>query len=417
VKSLSQKLELVGRDMVREKIRGALQPGNIQGLLETEVQLVLTEAINQMLSQEQADALGRGRYERLPGSAYRNGFKRVGIPGFFGRLWLRQPVLRRGGPGSSLLRALRQAGQATVGLLATRFWLRGASTRAVAQELNEAMGTKLHASTVSALTDQLLPTMEAWLHRPVPTGIQYLYLDALYLPVRRPGFTSKQALLVALGVDKAHHSHVLGFLLGDRESEDSWTAMVDELLARGLDRGDLRLVISDEHKAILAAVEKRLNIAHQVCVVHKLRNIRFRVAKRDRKDFLEAFKAIFWAESKAQGLQALGRFQGTWQKAYPKAVGIVVAGAEASMRFYDEPKALWVTLRSTNLIERFNKEIRRRFRPAGTMHSENAVLKLFWAVGTEQEKRWSRRRVRGGRTMDMQAASQAEASSAERLAA
>jgi transposase-like protein len=240
--------------MIREKIRGGIQPGSLQGLLEAEVQAVLTETVNQMLSQEQAESLGRGRYERQPGSVYRNGFKSVGIPGFFGKLWLRQPVLRRGGPGSSLLRALRQAGQA-------------------------------------------------------------------------------------------------------------------------------------------------------------------RVAKRDRKEFVAASKAIFWAESKAEGLQALGRFQGTWQEAYPRAVGLVVAGAEASMRFHDEPKALWVTLRSTNLIERFNKETRRRFRPAGTMHSENAVLKLFWAVATEQEKRWSRRRVRGGRTMDMQAANQAEASSAERLAA
>ena len=218
-----------------------------------------------------------------------------------------------------------------------------------------------------------------------------MFLDALYLPVRRSGFTKKQALLVALGVDPEGRRHILGFLLGDRESKESWEALLKDLLDRGLDRQSLRLVISDEHKGIESAVASRLGIAHQLCVVHKLRNIKPRVASRDWKEFLGDLHEVYWARCREDAIRALGALQGRWERRYPKAVSLITHRFEEHIRFFDEPKRFWTLLRSTNLIERFNRELRRRLNPAGAMQSELEVLKLTWAVSQAQEKRWSKR--------------------------
>ena len=153
-------------------------------------------------------------------------------------------------------------------------------------------GTSLRSADVSVLTNKLIPEALAWLSRPITDEIAYLFLDAIYLPVRVSKFTAKQAILVAIGVTPAGKRHVLGFLLGDRESEDSWSALIKELKARGMDNSKIKLAISDDHKAIGAAVSKLLAVPHQLCVVHKMRNVRVRIAGKDQKAFLADFKNI-----------------------------------------------------------------------------------------------------------------------------
>ena len=219
--------------------------------------------------------------------------------------------------------------------------------------------------------------------------------------VRR--FTAKEAILVALGVTPDGHRHVLGFLLGDRESDDSWSALVKDLLDRGLDRSKIRLAISDDHKAISSAVSRLLAVPHQLCVVHKMRNVRVRIASKDQKAFLADFKKIFWADSKEEAYKAIGVLQATWGARYPKAVELTCADPERFLGFLGEPKAIWKTLRTSNLIERFNRELRRRLRSAGAMQAEGEVWKLMWSVANEQERRWQNKRVYGAKYLKMAA--------------
>jgi putative transposase len=391
MQTLSQMVERYGNQMARTKVRQSVQAGVIKNIVEMEVNTIIAEALNERLKAEQEDILGRTPYERLDGSPSRNGYKTTFLPGLFGRLMLRKPVVRRGTLVSPLLRALKKAGRDLRDVLAMRFWLRGASTRAVAEEINGALGTKLSHSTVSTLTNTLEPVIREWETREIPKGIVYLFPDALYLPVRRPGFTKEQAILVALGVESGGKRHLLGFMLGDRESEDSWTALFKDLLKRGLDHKTLRLVVSDEHKGIEAAVSKVLGVSHQLCVVHKIRNLKARVASPDWKAFLKDLNAIYWAPNREDAKVAAGVLQGRWGAKYPKAVSIALNRLDDFLRFMDEPKNLWTLLRTSNLIERFNRELRRRLRPAGAMHSELEVSKLVWSVGTEQERRWGKK--------------------------
>lgn len=388
--AINQLIEKVAHRQLRQRVRTSLQPGTVNAIVAQEITSVIAESLNAQLVAERDQALARAPYERSAGSRYRNGFKPTRLIGLWGEMWLRRPVLRSGSLSLPLLDALKSAGGHLRDLLAVRFWLRGASTRAVAEELQDAMGAKMSASTVSTLSNALEPIIRDWESRPIPAGIRYLFLDALYLPVRRPGFTKDQALLLALGVDGEGCRHVLGFVLGDRENQDSWEALIKDLLARGLDRGNLRLVVSDEHKGIEAAVSRLLAVAHQLCIVHLMRNVKARVAAPDRKSFLVDLHAVFWAASREKALLALGNLQGRWSTRYPKAVELVARRFDDHVRFFEEPERLWVLLRSSNLIERFNRELRRRLNSAGAMQSELEVSKLVWSVSQAQQARWKR---------------------------
>ena len=385
-----QLIERVAHRQLRQRVRMSLQPGTLNAIVAQEISTVVMESLNTQLVAERDEALARAPYERVDGSPKRNGFKPVSLPGLCGLMTLRRPVLRSGSLRLRLLEALKAGGQRLRDVLAVRFWLRGASTRAVAEELRGAIGAKMSASTVSTLSNALEPVVRAWETSPIPAGIRYLFLDALYLPVRRPGFTKEQALLLALGVDGENRRHVLGFVLGDRESKESWESLIKDLLARGLDREALRMVVSDEHKGIESAVTDLLGIAHQLCVVHLMRNVKHRVAAPDWKEFLADLHRVFWAASREKASLALGRLQGRWGAAYPKAVELTTRRFDDHIRFFDEPERLWTLLRCTNLIERFNREMRRRLDPAGAMHSELEVSKFVWSVSQAQQARWAR---------------------------
>ncbi len=393
MQTVSQQVQRHANSYTRSLVREVVQPGTLQNVLEQEIHSLLSEVFQSRMDSEYAEATGRNRYEHRSGAPWRNGTKPVTVPGLAGPMSLQRPVPRNGSVRLPVLEALKAAGKHLRDVLAVRFWLRGASTRAVADELHAALGARIGKSTVSKLTETIEPTVAAWEERAVPAEIRYILLDALYLPVRRPGFTHDDALLQALGIDEKGHKHVLGGMLGDRESEDSWTAFLKDLMRRGLKRDQIRLVVSDEHKGIEAAVSKVLNVPHQLCLVHLLRNLKGRVPRPDWSAFHADLKAVFWAASPEGSRQSLGRLEAHWQQRYPKAVSLVLRRYDAFTLFFSEPPRFWTALRSSNLIERFIRELRRRLRPAGAIHSERELWKLVWIVSTEQEKRWGGRKI------------------------
>jgi len=187
------------------------------------------------------------------------------------------------------------------------------------------------------------------------------------------------------------HWRRLGVRPGDKQHGGSGWGVGKDRLGRGVDRNARKLVVADEQSGIEQAVKELLNVPHQLCVVHLMRNCTARVAAPHRKLFLELFKNIFWAKTREAALTAAGTLQGRLGAAYPKAVGLVMRRLDDHLRFLDEPEAFWTLLMTSNLIERFNYELRRRLNSAGTMHSELEVLKLMWSISKAQEDRWAKR--------------------------
>jgi len=399
MKSTSQLLKHITNKSVRQRIRELVQPGSLEIIIDQEVNSILAETINNKLKEEQTLLLQRAPNQRSENPIYRNGYKSFSLPGLAGRLTINRPVVRKGSLQLPFLHTLKKTGKFVINLLALRFWTSGASTRGTASAINDILGSRISPSDVSAATDCLEPAILEWEKRPIPADILYLFLDATFLPVCRhklkstdpAGFTTKQALLAAIGIDSTGKTHVLGFLLGDRENSDSWNSLIDLLLSKGLNKNVLRLVISDEHKAIIETVSAKLHAPHQFCLVHKQRNVLLRIPSQDKKEVLKDFNAVYWADSKDMALLARGKFEAKWSARYPKATEIAFSNFENFTMFFKEPKYCWRALRSSNRLERFNREIKRRTKPAGAMHSEKELSKILWAVSIQQEQSWASR--------------------------
>ncbi len=368
--------EALGSDF--QAVAGGLFRAEIEGMLEHALQAEL------------ATYLGRTTYERTGDGPWRNGSKTVALASPLGQLTVQKPVLRKGGFTSSLLTLLRGGMSQAIEVICQRTWLRGMSTRAVASEMRELTGAKLSASDISEMTDKLLPAIDQWRQQPVP-AVEILYLDALYVPVRRGGETSKQAVLVAIGVDANRMRHFMGWLVGDSESTESWSALLNDLKERGL--GRVALAVSDAHKAIRAAVKNCLGIDHQLCVIHKMRAILSQVQRGDQKAFSEDFKAIFWADGRHSARIGLASLKTAWERKYPKLVAKAGDEFDDFTRFFDMPQAMWGLCRCSNTIERFIEEIRRRLDPARIAVADKSLDKIIHTVATEQQKRWDRQKL------------------------
>jgi putative transposase len=398
--SLSQLIGKYTNITIKEKINEVVQLGSVQHVICQEINSMISTALNEALSKEATVELGREHYQR-GGRISRNGYKKISVPGVSGKLILRKPVVRKGGLVLPLLKSLNFAGKALISLLASRMWLKGVSTRLISSEIKNTFGVPMSASQVSIITNALEPTIAVWEKRMIPEDIEYMFLDALYLPVVRQKFTSKEALLVALGIDSKGNCTVLGYLLGDRESNDSWESFLEELIAKGLRRENINMVISDEHKAIVSSVESILRVPHQLCVFHKMKNVRVRVASPDKKEFMADFKNIYWASSIDEAKRHSGILEGKWGKRYHKAVEISLRNFESYTVFFNEPKELWKSIRTSNRLERFNRELRRRLRPAGAMHTELELRKIVWTVSDAQETRWGKRKAIGYKELNI----------------
>lgn len=397
MKNIPQYLQVLARQKMDSKVNDLLDPGLMQKWAAEALNRQVMEALNTQMLKERDEFLGRQPYQRENETVHRNGFKTVSAPFLGGFLSLRQPVLRRGGFVSPTLAAVRDAGNALVRFMAGRLWLKGIGTRETAREINQTFGTKLGPNSISHITRDLAPAIAAWEKQPLPVNLRYLYLDALYVPVRRQDAFEKAALLVAIAVDEGMKRHFLGYLVGSCESRETWGALIQSLLDRGLKTDTLRLVISDAHEGIREAVKDLLKTPHQLCVVHKMRNARARVAHSNQKAFLKDFNRVFWADSRSQALVALGQLKATWEKVYPKAVETVERDLEDYLRFFDEESKYWTITRSSNLVERFVEEVRRRLKPARGMQNEFELEKLLYAVVTAQQERWNRLKVHTSR--------------------
>lgn len=397
MKNIPQYLQVLARQKMDSKVKSLLDPSLLQKWASEAIAKQITEALDAQMIKERDEHLGRQPYQREEAAVHRNGFKTASVPFLGGLLNLRQPVLRIGGFISPTLTAARHAGRALVGLLAGRMWLKGVGTRETAREINETFGTHLSPNSITNITQVFAPAMQEWETKRLSQDLIYLYLDALYVSVRRTERFEKTALLVAIGVDKNLKRHFLGFLAGSSESRETWGALIQNLLDRGLPVDSLRLVISDAHEGIREAVKEFLKTPHQLCVVHKLRNARARVAHSNQKAFTKDFKRVFWANGRSQALVALGQLKANWEKIHPKAVETVERDLDDYLRFFDEGPKFWMITRSSNLVERFVEEVRRRLKPARGMQNEFELEKLLYAVATAQQERWNRLKVHTSR--------------------
>jgi putative transposase len=349
-------------------------------------------AAERLMELEVGAAAGAGYGEKTPlRLAQRNGYRERDWETRAGTVELRIPKLRKGSYFPGFLEPRRMAEKALTAVIQEAY-VQGISTRSV-DDLVKALGMSgISKSQVSRLCEEIDGKVKAFLERPIEGDWPYLWIDATYLKVRRGGRIVSVAVIIATGVNSDGRREVLGMEVGSSEAEPIWTAFLRKLARRGL-RG-VKLVVSDAHEGIKAAVSKVLCASWQRCRVHFMRNVLAHAGKSGRR-VVSAFIATAFAQETPEA--ASSQWRAVADQIRPKApkLATIMDDAEPDVLAYMTfPKEHRAKLHSTNPIERLNGEIKRRTEVVGIFPNDDAIVRLVGAILIEQNDEWAVQRAR-----------------------
>ncbi len=241
-------------------------------------------------------------------------------------------------------------------------------------------GTKPSASTVSRVFHTLESEYEHWKSRKLDERYVYAFADGTYFTVIYNGEGCKMPILAVVGISETGERDVLAFSVGDRENEQAWTGLLDDLKGRGVKAIDLW--VSDGNQATLNAISKQFpDSARQRCVVHKIENVLSYVPTKQQEQFKPELKALFYQKDRQAADQAVVALIEKYQAVYPTAIACLQRDLEACLTFYVYPKTRWKAIRTNNIIERLFGEVKRRsHKMAAAFRTEGSCLLLFYAV-------------------------------------
>jgi putative transposase len=347
----------------------------------------LAETVLQILMEADVEGMiGAGRYERSgERSTWRNGYRDRTLDTRLGQLNLRIPKLRTGSYFPPFLEARKTTEKALVSVI-QEAWIAGVSTRKV-DDLVQAMGLSgISKSQVSKLCKEIDERVGAFLNRPLEGDWPYLWLDATYLKVREGGRIVSVAAIIAMAVSTDGRREIVGLHIGPSEAEPFWASFLKDLVRRGL-KG-LKLVVSDAHEGLKAAIRRVIGATWQRCRVHFARNALAYVPRGQHAMVAAAIRQAFIQPDRKSAGETWRHVADQLRGRWPKLGALMDEAEEDVLAYMTFPSQHRVKLHSTNPLERLNKEVKRRADVVGIFPNEDSIVRLIGAVLLEANDEW-----------------------------
>ena len=344
-------------------------------------------AVQEFLEAEMNECLGAAKSERTEGRlGFRSGHYPRKLITRVGTLELRVPQDRQGRFSTEIFSRYQRSEKALVAAL-IEMYVQGVSTRKIKAVSEELCGHEFSASTISELNATLDEELERFARQRLEGEYPYLILDARYEKVREAGVIRSRAVLVAIGIDWEGRRRILGVELAGRESATSWRDFLLALKARGL--GGVRMAVTDDHAGLKRALAEALPEAQwQRCYVHFLRNALDHLPRKAADDCLTELRWLYDRRDAAEARLHLRAWLERWAAKYPKLCAWVEESIEETWTFYRQPREHHKHLKSTNLLERLNQELKRRTHVVRIFPNEQSCLRLIRALASEQHEEW-----------------------------
>ena len=333
--------------------------------------------------------INAGRYQRSgKRRGQRNGYRHRSLLTSVGSLDLRVPRDRQGGYQPEMFKRYRRVDDSLEDTIRAMF-LRGVSTRKVGEILDVLCGERVSASKVSTVTKELDQAVADYSNGPLDDDFVFLFLDALNVRIRFELKVRSVKLLVAYGIRSDGTRELIGFVRANSESTACWKAFLDNLSVRGLKGRTVKLIVMDGGAGLWDGVEQVYPlIDHQLCWVHKLRNVAKYCPKRYRQECVRQAAKIMYADSAAVAARLFRAWKKQWQGKIPKAVNCLEKDFEKLIPFFQFPEQLHKMIRTTNVIERCFREVRRRLKVMGSFPNSRSCDRITYAIFSYFNSKW-----------------------------
>lgn len=367
------------------------QPGKILEMIRADMQGVVGKYLSEMMRIELTRFLGREPYERVKAEPnHRNGSypRRFTLKGI-GEVPVEVPRDRKGEYQTLVIPKSKRYEDELRQDISVMF-LSGVSTRTLSMISKRLLGRKISPGEVSRASHALVQSIESWRNRNLSLlKFKYLFCDGVYFEMRVARKIERVSVLVVIGVTDVGQKQVIGLQSGDKESASSWRELFKDLKHRGLDSQVVSLGIMDGLPGLEKVFREEFSQGKvQRCQVHVVRNVLAKVPQKLKQNVADDIRSIFYASSKEKSQELSIRFTERWQKDVPSAVKCLQNSLESCLTFFDFPEEEWISLRTTNVIERLNKEFKRRTKPMEIVAGENACYTLLAFISIKMELHW-----------------------------
>ena len=362
----------------------------IWGDLKLETKMYLKKLIEGCLTEEQNIMLKAPRFSRYKLRLdYRNGYYYRDLETSMGTIEKIKVPRNRVVPLESRIIKKYNRKEVYLTKLIKDCFLAGISTRRIGEVLKDVIGYKISAQTVSNIAKSLDSMVREFHNRPIEDRYSYLFFDGITLRVKSLENKNKKIVLAAYGITKDGKRELIDFIIAKNESEESWYMFVNNLYRRGLKGANLNLITIDGNRALKLAVDTVYPFTPiQRCWVHKLRNIASKLPKKAYDSCLAEAKFIYKAKNKKAAVALYKKWVEKYTNKYSKAVSCLKKDIDSMLTFFDYPDSIRIKIRTTNIIERSFREVRRRVRPMSCFENDKSCSRIIFGVISHLNKSW-----------------------------